>query len=83
MLQKCPGISGVKLYLENLESPQEKEEIRYHQWTGTDRVEIKEYIDIVENFIERLSLDIYNLTRHIISKIQLNYLKSLKINLSE
>lgn len=82
--QKCPGISGVKLYLENLERLQEKEEIRYHQWIGTDRVEMKECIDTVENFIERLSLDIYNLTRHhIISKIQMNYLKSLKINLSE
>ena len=45
---------------------------------------MKEHIDNVENFIERLSLDIYNLTwHHIISKIQLNYLKSLKINLSE
>ena len=83
--QKCPGKSRIKLYMKNLERLQKKEEIRYHQWTGTDRVEIKEYIDIVENFIERLSLlDIYNLTRHhIIFKIQLNYLKSLKIILSE
>ena len=48
MLPKCkkyPGISGVKLYLENLERLQEKEEIRYHQCTETDRVEMKVYID--------------------------------------
>ena len=48
--QKCPWISWVKLYLENLESLQEKEEIRYYQWTGTDRVEMEEYIDTFENF---------------------------------
>ena len=45
---------------------------------------MKQYIVTVENFIERLSLVIYNLTRYdIISKTQLNYLKSLKINFSE
>ncbi len=84
MLQKCDKWPGVKTYLQSLEKLQERESVKYHQWTGTDRVEMKESVDNIDDFVEKLSEDIYNLTlHHIISRQQLDYLKELKSNLPE
>ena len=82
--EKCPGKSGVKNYLNSLEILNDKTNIVYKQWVGTDRSEILELNEDVETFIDKLSSTIFSLTRHhVISRQQLDYYKYLKDNLPD
>ena len=87
MLQQCkscPGKAGISTFLGTVEKLNDRETIKYHQWTMVDRAEMTEIIDTKEDFIEKLTNKIFNLTRHhIISKIQAKYLQDLKENLQE
>ena len=82
--KKCPGKSGVKSFLNSLESLTERSSITYKQWMGTDRAEMVEINDDIETFIDKLSDSIFSLTRHhIISRKQQEYFKYMKENLPD
>lgn len=78
----CPGLNGVKIYLESIEELQSRDTLVYTQWTSTDRSNLETHSSTVDQFIEILSFKITKLTKHhYITKSQGNYLKSLKQSL--
>ena len=80
----CPGTTPLKIYLETLlKEERNKEEMSFKQWTTTDRAELINRIELVDDFIELLIKKIDHLTTHsYISKAQAKYLNNLKENLS-
>ena len=85
MCKKCPKEKGVQEFLMSLEAVNDKEydQIRYKQWTSTDRCNLVEIVESFHQFIDSLCKKVVILTRHhFIAKKQSEFLKSLKENLS-
>jgi hypothetical protein len=79
----CPGTTPLKTHLDTLLKEElNKEEISFKQWTTTDRAELINRVELVDDFIDLLIMKLDNLTTHsYISKSQAKYLKDLKENL--
>lgn len=60
----CPGVEGVKKYLQSIEHLSQCETISYSKWTTTDRSTIVSVDVTVEEFIMTLANSIHALTRH-------------------
>ena len=85
MCKKCPKEKGVQEFLMSLEAVNDKEydQIRYKQWTSTDRCNLVEIVESFHQFIDSLCKKVVILTRHhFIAKKQSEFLISLKENLS-
>ena len=80
--EQCPGIEGIKAEL--CDHSCDNDQISFKQWVTVDRTDLVEIVEDLDEFIDNLSLDIWNLTTHeFIRQQQSCYLKNLQNNLAE
>lgn len=80
----CPGVNGVKEFLETLDIFDDLDNITYQKWVSTDRTKMETITTSTDDYIDSLADSIYKLTRHsYISRTQGQHFKDLKHNLSE
>lgn len=80
----CPGVNGILEFIESSLESDDRETINFSQWTKTDRSTLENLSLPVDEFINKLSNDIRDLTKHhFIAKKQSSYLKYLKDNIDD
>ncbi|XP_065641529.1 uncharacterized protein LOC136073616 [Hydra vulgaris] len=79
--KNCPGKERIEIKLNDLVGDSANE-ISYKQWLKTDRYSLETIVKNLDEFLEELTNNLYELTKHhYVSKSQTYYLKQLKENL--
>ena len=85
--EHCPGKQGIQNYLINCFTNNENEldeDISYMQWTSTDRTTMNKLTLTIEEYINLLKEEVFELCEyHFISKAQSNFLRYKKETVSE
>ena len=78
--EKCPGIEALKTFLQDsLKDFDEEEEFHYMQWDTTDRASLQTITTTCSDYIEILSKEIDELTKHsFVTKCQARFLNLRK-----
>jgi hypothetical protein len=80
--QHCPGIEKIEMKVRELVSNITNNEISFKQWIMTDRCSLVTIVKNLDEFIEELTSNLFNLTiHHYVSKCQADFLATLKENL--
>ena len=78
----CPDMSNVADFLKSKLDANEDDVVKYKQWVSTDRSNLVDKEEFVEDFVSILCEMLYQLTEHhFISKKQNAYMKDLKSSL--
>ncbi|XP_047143181.1 uncharacterized protein LOC105848514 isoform X1 [Hydra vulgaris] len=79
--KNCPGKERIEIKLNDLVGDSANE-ITYKQWLKTDRYSLETIVKNLDEFLEELTNNLYELTKHhYVSKSQTYFLKQLKENL--
>ena len=79
----CPGVSGIKDFLENLPALEDKDDFQYKQWKTVDRCQLTNIEETKEEFLVSFSKAIVKLYRHhFVSKRQSTYFQNVKKSLA-
>ena len=80
--RQCPAIEKIEMKVAQLVDDVTSNDISYKQWIMTDRCSLVTTVKGLDEFVEELTSNLYNLTKHhYVSKCQSNFLVTLKENL--
>lgn len=82
--ENCPGVEGIRAYLDEILDEDSVLEINYAQWTATDRATLLNITSPTEEFNDSLVLKLADLKTHsFIAKKQAEFIESKKNDLLE